>query len=646
MPILKSIGANKKVKNKVYTQTPASLKRVLDYVTRKWTDESEVYKSYGVGLSDNSDKAFRQMMFNKNTWDKTDGRQYKHYVTSYPVGFVDLETIEKITTKFVKENFLKRGFKCYVAIHKDKEHYHAHIVVDSVNFINGYKLQEITEKQLLKARYKDKKLEDWELRLEELKTSLEEISLEYGVPSPERNPDKAKTKNIGKMSKYKALEKANSWRNYIARVWEETILETTTTMENLEQKLKEKGIFFNRFNAENKTLTLATEYTVGEEKKPGKIRLNKLATEEDYRFQATPNIYQWDNFVKILEKHKEKEVEEELTEDDIEKALLTLEKDAELEKEFEREIEEVKLELDKVKEYNTLPMITMNCRDFYSKVITFFREFEEHKKDYKDLDELKNLKSDNGWELILEYNTARISQLAKAEKEEKERERERIEFEKMKKNFEYTERHDRIRAEEKANQEIKEVKKQLGTAMATFTKNLAIIEEIKEKIKIEDLKIVEENFYNTINLLKQDLNNVIIKDVTNQFKNEISDIINHKITDMKQVNKELENTVYRVNSNFKELERQQKELKQGVKEVQRIIKSDMVQVLLRNLNTYLFILFLGLFYLRLIQINKEFFDGLGLIIIIILGLMLILSIGDLIYNGFLYIFGFTDFEED
>ena len=460
MPILKSIAANKKVKDKVYTQTPASLKRILEYVTRKGKDQSEVYKAYGVGLNDNIDIAFKEIMFNKRAFDKIDGRQYKHYAISYPPGFNDLETIEKIATRFVEENFLKRGFKCYISIHTDKDHYHTHIIADSVNFLNGYKLQEITEKQLLKSRYKDKELNTWELRLEELKISLEEISLEYGVPSPERNPDKAKTKNIGKMSKYKALEKDNSWRNYIARVWEETILETTTTMENLEQKLKEKGIYFNRFNAENKSLTLATEYTVGEEKKVGKIRLNKLAGEEDYRFQATPNLYQWDNFVKILEKHKEKEVEEELTEDDIEKTLLTLEKDALLEKEFEREIEELKLELDKVKEYNTLPMITMNCREFYSKVITFFKEFEEHKKDYKDLEELKNLKSDNGWELILEYNTARISRLAKAEKEEKEkieeekeRERERIELEKMRKNFEYNERHDRIRAEEKAREQ-------------------------------------------------------------------------------------------------------------------------------------------------------------------------------------------------
>ena len=476
MPILKSIGANKKVKNKVYTQTPASLKRVLEYVSRKGKNQDEVYKSYGIGLSDNTDKAFKQIMFNKNTWDKADGRQYKHYVTSYPIGYNDLETIEKITTKFAEENFLNRGFKCYVAIHQDKDHFHSHIIVDSVNFLNGYKLQEITEKQLLKARYKNKKLEDWEVRLEELKANLEEISLEYGVPSPERNKNKSQSINIGKMAKYKALEKDNSWRNYIAKSWEEVILETTTTMENLEQKLKEKGIFFNRFNAENKSLTLATEYTVGEEKKVGKIRLNKLATEEDYRFQATPNIYQWDNFVKILEKHKEIEIEEELTEDDIEKALLTLEKDALLEKEFEKEIEEVKIELDKVKEYNTLPMITMNCREFYSKVITFFREFEEHKKDYKDLDELKNLKSDNGWELILEYNTARISRLAKAEKEEKEkieeekkRERERIELEKMRKNFEYNERHDRIRVDEKAREQ----------------------ERIKLNKKIEDNKFID-----------------------------------------------------------------------------------------------------------------------------------------------------------
>lgn len=194
---------------------------------------------------------------------------------------------------------------------------------------------------------------------------------------------------------------------------------------------------------------------------------------------------------------------------------------------------------------------------------------------------------------------------------------------------------------EKVNTEIKEVKRQLGTVIASFTKSTTAI----EKIKIDDLKEVEEKFANTINLLKEDLNSIIIKDVTNQFTTEIDDIIKPKIENIKQVNKELLNTINTVNSNFKELEKQQEQLKQGIKELERIIKKDMVQVLLRKFYIFLFSLILTLFYLRLIKINKMFFDGLGLIIIIILGLMLILSIGDLIYNGFLYIFG-TASEED
>lgn len=346
MPILKSIAANKKVKDKVYTQTPASLKRILEYVTRKGKDQMEVYKAYGVGLNDNIDTAFKEIMFNKRTFDKIDGRQYKHYAISYPPGFNDLETIEKIATRFVEENFLKKGFKCYVAIHTDKDHYHTHIIADSVNFLNGYKLQEITEKQLLKARYKDKKLEDWEVRLEELKTSLEEISLEYGVPSPDRNKNKSQSINIGKMSKYKALEKDNSWRNKIAKIWEETILEETTTWKNLEKKLNERGIYFNRFNAGNKAITLATDYEVGEETKKGKVRLNKLSSEEDYRFQTTPNVFEWNNFTKILDKHEEKEYKEKL-----ENIIKTFSKpvdsgeDSGLEKELKISEKEIKKEI-------------------------------------------------------------------------------------------------------------------------------------------------------------------------------------------------------------------------------------------------------------------------------------------------------------
>ena len=477
MPILKSIAANKKVKDKVYTQTPASLKRILEYVTRKGKDQSEVYKAYGVGLNNNIDIAFKEIMFNKRAFDKVDGRQYKHYIHSYPIGFTDLETIEKITTKWFEENFLKKGFKGYVAIHKDKDHYHSHIIVDSVNYLNGYKLQEMTEKQLLKDRYKNKKLEDWELRLEDLKTSMEEIALEYGVPSPERNKNKSQSINIGKMSKYKALEKENSWRNYIARAWEETILETTTTMENLEQKLREKGIYFNRFNLETKSLTLATEYEVKGETKKGKIRLNKLASEEDYRFQATPNIYQWDNFVKILEKNKEKDQVEELKIEDLENIFVELEKDAGIEKEFEKEIKELEEQIE-ISERPNKRVIEKNLieenQKYFKRLKDFQREFKAGNKNVDDLEELKSLKQEKGWEFVLDYNNSYFQQQQKyreeleieikerEEKEEREkqerikREKERlekIEDEKIRRNIAYNERHDRIRAEEKAREQ-------------------------------------------------------------------------------------------------------------------------------------------------------------------------------------------------
>ena len=465
MPILKAIG-KRKDKNKKpikVKQTPATFKMLLNYITRKGKDQNEVYKSFGVGLSNDPEKAFKQTLFNWETHDtKEDIRLYKHYTKSYPVGYTDMETIEKITREFVEKNFLDRGFKSYVSIHQDKEHIHAHIITDCTNFLNGYKLQEL-DREELDTRYRNKELRTHEFTLDQLKNSMEEIALKYGLDSPKRAKEKEKSisKNIGNMAKYKALEKEESYRNKIASVWEEVVLETTTTLENLEDKLKEKGIKISRFADDKRPITLTTSYTDSKGNiKNGKSKLTTLEKEEDYRFNITPNLYNWNNVLEILEHHKSKEFEEELTPENIEKAIEELEKDAELEKEFTKEIEEVKLELNKVKEYNTLPMITMNCREFYSKVITFFREFEEHKKDYKDLDELKNLKSDNGWELILEYNTARISRLAKAEKEEKEkieeekeRERERIELEKMRKNFEYNERHDRIRAEEKAREQ-------------------------------------------------------------------------------------------------------------------------------------------------------------------------------------------------
>ena len=196
---------------------------------------------------------------------------------------------------------------------------------------------------------------------------------------------------------------------------------------------------------------------------------------------------------------------------------------------------------------------------------------------------------------------------------------------------------------EKVNTEIKEVKRQLGTVIAGFTKSTATI----EKIKIEDLKEVEEKFANTINLLREDLNNIIIKDVTNQFKIEIDNIIKPKIADINKANTELLNTINTVNSNFEELERQQKQLKRGIKELNRIIKKNMVRTLLSKFYITCFTICLLFFYLILIKINYNFSymrTWLGLGIFILLVTIIILSVLDLLHHAYIYIFSSEDEE--
>ena len=353
MPILKVIGKNiqNKKKKKKTKQTLAGMKRLLNYIARAGKEE-QIYKAFGMGLSDNVDRANDKIIFNKKTHDKVDNNLYKHYALSFPPGFDNIELIEKITREFVQKEYVDKGFLCYVGIHIDKDHFHSHILVDTVNINSGLKLQELNSKDMEKERYKDKILPEHILVLEHLKNSMEEIALSYGVESPERNKEKDKSINIGTMSKYKGVTKDNSWRTKLAKTFEEVVLNVTTTSSNLLNRLKEKGIFFNRFNKEKKTLTLGTTYEDKGETKKGLVKLNTLEKEEDYRFQATKNIYNWDNLWEELDKHKVKLLEQEQEKEKKEESLsisdfmdMFKEKTLELEKyiddkEYQKELKE------------------------------------------------------------------------------------------------------------------------------------------------------------------------------------------------------------------------------------------------------------------------------------------------------------------
>lgn len=145
MPILKSIGNVGK--------TIGSLKAVLDYVSRRGTNENVLLS--GVGVASDSDKAFNQFMFNKRIHNQVGGKMYKHYVQSFSSSDdITPEKAHEIAVKFAEENFLERGFKCYVATHNDKGHIHSHIVLDNVNTESGLKYKELDERDLKKNNIK------------------------------------------------------------------------------------------------------------------------------------------------------------------------------------------------------------------------------------------------------------------------------------------------------------------------------------------------------------------------------------------------------------------------------------------------------------------------------------------------------------
>lgn len=172
MPILKSVGEVGK--------SVESLKAVLNYVSRKDKNTDKVLKS-GVGLDANVDKAFAEIMYNKRSYNKVNGKMYKHYIQSYsPEDNITAEKAHEIAVKFAEENFLARGFKCYVATHTDKDHTHTHFILDNVNFENGLKYLELSESDLKRKQYKERfekgELKSHERPLADLKKSSDDIA--------------------------------------------------------------------------------------------------------------------------------------------------------------------------------------------------------------------------------------------------------------------------------------------------------------------------------------------------------------------------------------------------------------------------------------------------------------------------------------
>ena len=86
------------------------------------------------------DSAYEQMKATKQMFGKAGGRQGYHFVISLKPDEGTPEIMYDIAMRFAEEAF-GGEYETVVAVHTDRNHLHAHIIINSVNMVTGYKFQ-------------------------------------------------------------------------------------------------------------------------------------------------------------------------------------------------------------------------------------------------------------------------------------------------------------------------------------------------------------------------------------------------------------------------------------------------------------------------------------------------------------------------
>ncbi len=170
------------------TQNRTAMRKVLDYVMQ---DYKTVYNGVKLVSGQNCipNSAYSEFMATKNQYGKANGVFFKQYVQSFKPNTATPDLIHQIgieTAKYFDE------FEVVIATHIDRDHWHNHFVVNSVNCESGLKIQ-INEKNLEKLRnYSDKICQQFGI----------EVLMPYTKPK-QKSPSQRE---------YRAAMKGESWK--------------------------------------------------------------------------------------------------------------------------------------------------------------------------------------------------------------------------------------------------------------------------------------------------------------------------------------------------------------------------------------------------------------------------------------------------
>ena len=195
-----------------------SIKNIINYVLNKEKTDDRIIS----GKDCSSLKAATEMNYTKKQYEKTDGITYHHIIQSFKPGEITSEKAHKIGIELAEKQF--KNHEVLIATHKDKEHIHNHLIINSVSFKNGHKL--IANKETLR-----------EIKLENDKICLREhLSV----------IEKPYARNHYSMAEYKLAEKG-------LPIWKEQLRSAIDEAKEHSKNLIElKGYLKENFNIEMK----------------------------------------------------------------------------------------------------------------------------------------------------------------------------------------------------------------------------------------------------------------------------------------------------------------------------------------------------------------------------------------------------------
>ncbi len=239
-----------------FTNSKSSIKKIYNYITQKSkTDENLIYAKDCTPIT-----AVMEMQSVKNMFNKNGGRQYIHIVQSFdPKDTLSYEKANGIGLELA-EYF--KGFQAVIATHKDKDHVHNHILLNSVNFETGLKFQQTRDE------------------LQKVKDFSDDLCLKHGL-SIIKNSNKNTTMT---QNEYQVAVKGKSFKiDLIINI--EECLQLAKNKETYIQLMNERGYKVN-WQENRKYITYTTPS--GKKCRDNKLRDYKYSKEAmEYKYSIT-----------------------------------------------------------------------------------------------------------------------------------------------------------------------------------------------------------------------------------------------------------------------------------------------------------------------------------------------------------------------